>query len=748
MPTPQAQATHNIHNVDPYQSFASHQNQRSQFRNSSTFHVSRYEPNPLRINVLEWQFYFSGLNPSEDPKTMDVEVFLQKVHDHMRADGIEPGDMLNKVQQLLRGPASDWYAYANRTIFTWQDFTQKIRNRFSSTNTVDALRQMIYSKKQKPGEYTLRFVDQFVNLIHRLPEQLSEQQCVNYILGGIRIEIARMARTANIRSIDRLIDFIKQNYGQNDKFEPRSTIPKQYNVVPSNMRHRNAGMHVELLSDEENLESDVDECEVELNQISNKSKFHPKKNHKNTSLSPRATTHQSSIGILPKTDDKQYKKSCPFCSELHSYRDCPLPADQKYIHCFTCKSVHHLANNCPLKTQLTKIDPPQIREESVETNGNRSEENKEICTLDNSSPDVELNEKTFLSCIPEFTFVESLIFFPKHDLRPHLMTVVNEKYINGLLDTGSHATVIGHNLYESMDWNEKLLPYETTVITADGTHHPVLGAMLLSYTVGTETRIVPTLVMPYVMKKPIFGINFQRIFNIGLVFLETNSIEIESNKESNIYESHILTPDQNRQLDSVVKSLPVVSEQGILNRTDQVEHKIDTGDAKPVYQKPYIHSPKLQNKIREEIYRMLCRGIIKRIPESSWLNSVVPVPKSDGSIRLCLDARKLNAITKKNRRSQVNIDRIFSQISNARYFSSIDLKDAYYQIPLAKEDQEKTAFCIYGMGIFAYERMPQGLVNYGATLCQLVESVFNAESEPEIFVCVDAPTHSKGILKY
>lgn len=85
----------------------------------------------------------------------------------------------------------------------------------------------------------------------------------------------------------------------------------------------------------------------------------------------------------------------------------------------------------------------------------------------------------------------------------------------------------------------------------------------------------------------------------------------------------------------------------------------------------------------------------------------------------------------------MNLERIFARIGKARYFSSIDLKDAFYQIPLAKCDQHKTAFSIHGMGIFAYIRMPIGLVNSAATLCRLVESVFNIESEPEIFAYLD-----------
>lgn len=86
-----------------------------------------------------------------------------------------------------------------------------------------------------------------------------------------------------------------------------------------------------------------------------------------------------------------------------------------------------------------------------------------------------------------------------------------------------------------------------------------------------------------------------------------------------------MSPDQNSILESVVRKLPEISDEGVLNRTDRIMHHIDTGNAKPVYQKPYIISPKLQQQIREEILRLSKRGIKKRIPSSLWLNAVIPV---------------------------------------------------------------------------------------------------------------------------
>lgn len=293
------------------------------------------------------------------------------------------------------------------------------------------------------------------------------------------------------------------------------------------------------------------------------------------------------------------------------------------------------------------------------------------------------------------------------------------------------------NFYEAYDWGTDLIEFDSSVLTADGTSHKILGLLFLVYEYNGQKKIVPTMVAPIVMKKPIFGIDFQRLFGIELAFREVNTIEMNPVKVENVITPHVLSPDQSNILETVVRKLPAISDEGFLNRTDRIIHRIDTGNAKPVYQKPYIFSPKLQQQIREEIFRLLNRGIIKKIPSSSWLNAVIPVPKPNGDVRLCIDARKLNAITKKNRYSQMNLERIFARISKAKYFSSIDLKDAFYQIPLADEDQQKTAFSIHGLGIFAYTRMPMGLVNSAATLCRIVESVFDVDTEPKIFAYID-----------
>lgn len=715
------------------------QSSRFNYRMSSTHVPNRTYIATQRINVMDWGVRFTGLDRSEDPKSMDVETFIRKIKDNAIAEGMNEKEFMSKVQQLLDGPAADWYAHKRRSIFDWSDFKYNLRARFARSNNIDDIRHQIYTKKQKPNEYTLRFIDQFLNLINRLPETVTEYRCLKYILHGIRPEIARMARTANVQSVDELIDYVKKNYGHQDKYHVKSG-----QFLSSTMKNKTSGK-IELLSENDSDYSDLEDYGCESLMTERKKEKMPLSNLVRTRQQSKGQANNvrnrniiqqtipSDQSVKPQTNNKQpekvnepYKNPCPFCQGDHSYRDCQLPADQKQRHCFKCKSPTHIAPDCPMRenNKVQFMSNKQTNELSTEDTQDSVPNHCNLFALDYTLP-------------PPVTFIHSVIFFPKDDTRPYATATVGDFELTGLLDTGAHATAIGQNHYEANEWKVPLNPHNTLVITADGTRHRVMGILLLTYKINGLSRIVPTLVLPIVMKKPIFGMDFQHQFNMRLVMFDINSIEESAPKQEKVFDSHKLSNEQQTLLTSVIETFPVVSEEGVLNCTSVLEHTIDTGNCKPVYSKPYIFSPNLQSKIRTEIDRMINRGIIRKINDSEWLNPVVPVTKPDGSIRLCLNAKKLNAITKKNRHNPTNIERIFARLPKARYFSSIDLKDAFYQIPLAKEDQQKTAFSIHGLGMFCYERMPQGLVNSAATLNKLVETMFNAEDEPETFVYVD-----------
>ena len=96
--------------------------------------------------------------------------------------------------------------------------------------------------------------------------------------------------------------------------------------------------------------------------------------------------------------------------------------------------------------------------------------------------------------------------------------------------------------------------------------------------------------------------------------------------------------------------------------------------------------------------------------------------KKDGSLRFCIDYRKVNDVTLKDAYPLPRIDDALSQLQGSQYFSTIDLFSGYWQVEVDPADQAKTAFATR-RGLFEFRVMPFGLCNAPATFQRLMETV-------------------------
>ncbi|KII63191.1 Transposon Ty3-I Gag-Pol polyprotein [Thelohanellus kitauei] len=139
--------------------------------------------------------------------------------------------------------------------------------------------------------------------------------------------------------------------------------------------------------------------------------------------------------------------------------------------------------------------------------------------------------------------------------------------------------------------------------------------------------------------------------------------------------------------------------------------KIDTGDSLPLKSKPYDIPIHLKAEVDRQIQSMLRTGAISPC-KSSWVSPIVLVKKKNNSYRLCVDYRKLNNVTVKDKYPLPNIEEIFDRFSGSKVFSTIDLKCGYWQLELNDDSKSKTAFIPYpGAGLYQFNVLPFGLCN-------------------------------------
>jgi hypothetical protein len=155
-----------------------------------------------------------------------------------------------------------------------------------------------------------------------------------------------------------------------------------------------------------------------------------------------------------------------------------------------------------------------------------------------------------------------------------------------------------------------------------------------------------------------------------------------------------------------------------------VEHAIvlKPGAKPPPPRSLHHQSPKDLTAIRAHLDAGLKAGTIQQ-SVSPFGAMMFVVPKKDGSPRIVVDYRGLNEITVKNAYPLPLIDELFDRVAGARYFTSIDLRDGFYQIALPPGDREKTAFRTR-FGSFEYTVLPMGLCNAPGTFMQLMNDSF------------------------
>ena len=133
----------------------------------------------------------------------------------------------------------------------------------------------------------------------------------------------------------------------------------------------------------------------------------------------------------------------------------------------------------------------------------------------------------------------------------------------------------------------------------------------------------------------------------------------------------------------------------------------------PPYRPIYPLSPQELAALKEFLEENLEKGFIRESKSPAGA-PILFAPKKDGSLRLCVDYRGLNAITIKNRYPLPLITEIMDRVSGANYFSKIDLKDAYYRLRIKAGDEWKTAFRTR-YGHYEFLVVPMGLTNAPAT---------------------------------
>ena len=159
-----------------------------------------------------------------------------------------------------------------------------------------------------------------------------------------------------------------------------------------------------------------------------------------------------------------------------------------------------------------------------------------------------------------------------------------------------------------------------------------------------------------------------------------------------------------------------------IGQTKMVKHTIVLKDPDTTIFKErfcQILPPQVE-EVREHLKLMLEAGAI--CPSNSpWCNAVVLVRKKHGSLRFCIDFRKLNSLTRKDYHPLPRIGETLDSLVGSAIYSTFDLTSGFWQVPMAEESKQYTTFTLRSMGLFECDRMPFGLCNALTTFQRLIQ---------------------------
>lgn len=378
---------------------------------------------------------------------------------------------------------------------------------------------------------------------------------------------------------------------------------------------------------------------------------------------------------------------------------------------------------------------------------------------------------------------------------PHLQVRILDEEIEGLADTGAGVSIIS-----SLALIEKLglqiQRCNVKIRTADSTEYTCLGYVNVPFTYHDQTKVIPTIIVPQVSKILILGMDFLNAFNFRLVVttnsepqeiqnsgdeeeavdalliedfngdndqicfeivpeeipkpsslnpetdesLEMPTIEVPQqtiHSPADLVTEHELSAKERQELFEAIRILPATAD-GHLGRTSVLKHSIELlPGAQPRKIPNYRWSPTVEKVIDEEIQRMLNLGVIEECTGPvDFINPLLPVKKSNGKWRICLDSRKLNSCTKRDDFPFPNMLGILQRIQKSKYFTAIDLSESYYQVGLDESSKNKTAFRT-NKGLYRFVVMPFGLTNAPATMARLMSKVLGHDLEPFVYVYLD-----------
>ncbi|XP_076638825.1 uncharacterized protein LOC143350687 [Colletes latitarsis] len=380
--------------------------------------------------------------------------------------------------------------------------------------------------------------------------------------------------------------------------------------------------------------------------------------------------------------------------------------------CYNCGSPEHMSDKCPTKNEGAKCFRCQERGHiAVQCPKAR----------DTAAVNDVASQVTQKKCIKD---VE-----------------INGYHIEALIDTGSDFCLMRADQYIQL--GAPRLQHKEVKFTGVGSTNTTLGEFYGKLTVdGNSYTVLIRVVSDSLMSHQLI---------IGTDFLETVELRLRNGNISispsdktvvndllEIYQINIVEETKEK---ADVSHIPAEHQRVIENLVENyepakskeigVQMSIVLKDDEPIYQRARRLSPSERDIVNEQIQEWLDEGIVQ--PSlSEYASPIVLVKKKNGSIRLCVNYRLVNKKIVKDRYPLPLIDDQINSLQGAKYYSTLDLQNGFFHVPVEQNSRKYTAFIVPD-GHYEFLKVPFGLCNSPAVFQKYVNAVFKELIRKKLF---------------
>ena len=386
---------------------------------------------------------------------------------------------------------------------------------------------------------------------------------------------------------------------------------------------------------------------------------------------------------------------CYRCGGPHLATECQY----KDSECHLCKKKGHLARVCRSK-KAESGRPPQNRQMK------RPQKTHSVVATETAENDTDASAYTLFNVAGSPS-------------KPYVVTVqINGVQLPMEVDTGASLTLISKSTFDQL-WDVQaappIQPTNSKLKTYTGENIEVLGIANVAVSFQEQNHNLQLLVVAG-DGPSLFGRDW-------LSKIRLNWAELYHTQQPTLTLQDILDKHQ------TVFSSTLGMVRGVTAKLH-----VDP-QARPKFYRPRSVPHAMKVKVEAELERLHQQGIIEPVQFSDWAAPIVPVLKPDGSIRICGDYKlTVNAVAKLDTYPLPRIDDLFTSLSGGKYFSKLDLAQAYLQLPL-EEDSRKYVTINTQKGLYQYTRLPFGVASAPSIFQRTMENLL--QGIPKVCIFLD-----------